>query len=71
MTKDVHDLIAIDDFAIFSDGKASIGIAIESESDIEFAFFDELLEFLNMSRTTAFVGVKAVWLIADDGDIGA
>ncbi len=48
MAKDVHDLIAIDDFAIFSDGKTSIGIAIESESDIEFAFFDEFLEFLDM-----------------------
>ena len=71
MAKDVHDLIAIDDFAIFSDGKTSIGIAIESESDVEFAFFDEFLEFFDMGRATAFVGVKAIWLITDDGDIGA
>ena len=46
--KDEHDLVTIDDVSFFIDGKASIGIAIESESDIESTFLDEFLEFFNM-----------------------
>ena len=66
-----HDLVTIDDLALFIDNDQPVGIAIERNADIGAAFQHLHLQRLGVRRTDIVVDVEAVGRHPDRNNLGA
>ncbi len=60
-----HDLVAIDDRAMFVDDDQPVGVAIERDADIGTAGNDRFLQQLRMGRPAGVIDILAVGLDTD------
>ena len=63
---DVQDVVASDDIALLIHAQATVSITVESKADIQTILHHELLQTLDMGRTSVVVDVQTVGLVVDD-----
>ena len=63
---DVQDMVASDDITLFIHTQATISIAVIGKTDVQPLLYHELLQALDMSRTSIVVDVQTVGLCIDD-----
>ena len=66
-----HDLVAVDDLALFVDDDDAVGVAVQRDADVGAHFMHLLLQFDGMGRAAFLVDVEAVRLDADGHHLGA
>ena len=64
-------MIACDNISFFIYTQAAVSIAIEGKTNIQTVLYHELLQTLDMSRTSVVVDVQAVRLVINDVGISA
>ena len=64
--RDGHDLVAIDQLAVFVAEQDAVGIAIVGDTDVRLALAGELLDLLGMGASAVGVDVCAVRMVVDD-----
>ena len=68
--RDGHDLIAIDQLAVFVAEQDAVGIAIVGDTDVRLALAGELLDLLGMGAAAVGVDVCPVRMVVDHDQIG-
>ena len=63
---DVQDVVASDDITLFIHTQATVSIAIIGETDVQPLLYHELLQALDVGRTSIVVDVQTVGLCIDD-----
>ena len=65
-TVDVQDVVASDDITLFIHTQATVSIAVIGKTDVQALLYHELLQTLNVGRTSIVVDVQTVGLCIDD-----
>lgn len=68
---EAEDAVAADNLAIAIDEDDAVGVAIETDTDVGFVFFDEFGGFFRVEGADAFVDVVAIGRGAEFDDFGA
>ena len=68
---DVQNMVASDDIALFIHTQATVSIAVIGKTDVQSLLYHELLQALNVSRSSIVVDIRTVGLCIDDVGIGS
>ena len=63
---DIQNVVTGDDIALLVHAQAAVSVTIESKADIQTVFHHELLQALDMGRTSIIVDVQPVRLVVDN-----
>ena len=63
---DIQNMVASDDIALFIHTQATISIAIIGKTDVQPLLYHELLQALNVSRSSIVIDIRTVGLCIDD-----
>ena len=63
-------MVASDDTALLIHAQAAVSITVVGKADVEMIFHNELLQTLNVGRTSIVIDIRAVRLVVDNVGIG-
>ena len=70
-TVDVQDMVTGDDIPLLIHAQAAVSVAIEGKTDIQTVLHYELLQALNVGRTSIVIDIRAVRLVVDNISISS